>query len=57
MSSGAGRLAIPSYGFYSASKFALESLAEAYHYELAPQGIESSIVEPGAYQMAVSATS
>jgi len=57
MSSGAGRLVIPSYGFYCASKFALESLAEAYHYELAPQGIESSIVEPGAYQTAVSATS
>jgi NAD(P)-dependent dehydrogenase (short-subunit alcohol dehydrogenase family) len=53
ISSGAGRLVIPSFGFYCASKFALESLAEAYHYELAPQGIESCIVEPGAYQTAV----
>ena len=53
MSSGAGRLVIPSYGFYCASKFALESLAEAYHYELAPQRIESSIVQPGAYQTSV----
>lgn len=50
VSSGAGRLVIPSFGLYCASKFALESLAESYHYELAPQGIESSIVEPGAYQ-------
>jgi NAD(P)-dependent dehydrogenase (short-subunit alcohol dehydrogenase family) len=53
ISSGAGRLVIPSFGFYCASKFALESLAEAYHYELAPQGIESCIVQPGAYQTAV----
>lgn len=53
ISSGAGRLVIPSFGLYCASKFALESLAEAYHYELAPQGIESSIIEPGAYKTAV----
>jgi NAD(P)-dependent dehydrogenase (short-subunit alcohol dehydrogenase family) len=53
VSSGAGRLVIPTFSFYCASKFAMESLAEAYHYELAPQGIESSIVEPGAYQTAV----
>jgi NAD(P)-dependent dehydrogenase (short-subunit alcohol dehydrogenase family) len=53
VSSGAGRLVIPTFSFYCASKFAMESLAEAYHYELAPQGIESSIVEPGAYQTPV----
>ncbi len=53
ISSGAGRVVVPSFGLYCASKFALESLAEAYHYELAPQGIESSIVEPGAYQTPV----
>ncbi len=53
ISSGAGRLVIPSFGFYCASKFALEALAEAYHYELAAQGIESLIVEPGTYQTAV----
>ena len=50
ISSGAGRVVIPSFGLYCASKFALEALAETYHYELAPQGIESSIVQPGAYQ-------
>ena len=53
ISSGAGRIVIPSFGFYCASKFALEALAEAYHYELAGQGIESSIVQPGAYQTPV----
>jgi NAD(P)-dependent dehydrogenase (short-subunit alcohol dehydrogenase family) len=53
ISSGAGRLVLPSAGFYCASKFALEALAEAYHYELAAQGIESVIVEPGAYETPV----
>jgi NAD(P)-dependent dehydrogenase (short-subunit alcohol dehydrogenase family) len=53
ISSGAGRLVIPGFGFYCATKFALETLGEAYHYELAGQGIESSIVQPGAYQTAV----
>jgi NAD(P)-dependent dehydrogenase (short-subunit alcohol dehydrogenase family) len=53
ISSGAGRITFPSAGFYCASKFALEALAEAYSYELAAQGIESVIVEPGAYETPV----
>jgi NAD(P)-dependent dehydrogenase (short-subunit alcohol dehydrogenase family) len=53
ISSGAGRVVVPTFGFYCASKFALEALAESYHYELASQGIESVIVEPGAYQTPV----
>jgi NADP-dependent 3-hydroxy acid dehydrogenase YdfG len=53
VTSGAGRVVIPGFGFYCASKFAVEALAEAYHYELAGQGIESCIVQPGAYQTAV----
>jgi NAD(P)-dependent dehydrogenase (short-subunit alcohol dehydrogenase family) len=53
VSSGAGRVILPSAGFYCASKFALEALAEAYSYELASQGIESVIVEPGAYETPV----
>src|SRR5712672_3723855 len=53
ISSGAGRIILPSAGFYCASKFAMEALAEAYSYELAGQGIESVIVEPGAYETAV----
>src|SRR5712664_4075699 len=53
VSSGAGRVILPSAGFYCASKFALEALAEAYSYELAAQGIESVIVEPGQYETPV----
>lgn len=44
-----GRFAVPFNGLYSATKFALEGLTEAYHHELSPFGIEVSIVEPGAY--------
>ncbi len=49
VSSGAGRLVIPGMGLYCASKFAMEALAEAYRYELASQGIDSLVIEPGAY--------
>ncbi|MEL6593656.1 MAG: SDR family oxidoreductase [Bacteroidota bacterium] len=47
VSSCIGRLAFPFYGVYSASKWALEAMAEAYRTDLAPMGIESVIVEPG----------
>jgi NAD(P)-dependent dehydrogenase (short-subunit alcohol dehydrogenase family) len=53
ISSGAGRITGPSMGFYCASKFALEALAESYSYELASQGIESVIVQPGPYETPV----
>jgi NAD(P)-dependent dehydrogenase (short-subunit alcohol dehydrogenase family) len=49
ISSIVGRLVPPFSCPYAASKFALETLAESYHYELAPLGIESIIVEPGSY--------
>lgn len=49
VSSGAGRLVIPGMGLYCASKFAMEALAETYRYELASQGIDSVVLEPGAY--------
>jgi NAD(P)-dependent dehydrogenase (short-subunit alcohol dehydrogenase family) len=49
ISSGAGRLALPGLGVYCASKFALEALAEVYRYELASLGVDSVIIEPGAY--------
>src|SRR5712664_3578305 len=48
-----GGVVLPSAGFYCASKFALEALAEAYSYELAAQGIESVILEPGQYETPV----
>jgi NAD(P)-dependent dehydrogenase (short-subunit alcohol dehydrogenase family) len=53
ISSGAGRIVVPSMGFYCASKWALEALAEEYRYELAAQGIDSVIIQPGAYPTSV----
>ncbi|MEZ5773480.1 MAG: SDR family NAD(P)-dependent oxidoreductase [Hyphomicrobiaceae bacterium] len=43
-----GRIATPFYGTYSASKWALEAIAECYRTELSGFGIESCIIEPGA---------
>lgn len=42
-----GRVTTPFLGIYSASKYALESIAEGYRAELAGFGIESCIIEPG----------
>jgi NAD(P)-dependent dehydrogenase (short-subunit alcohol dehydrogenase family) len=47
VSSIGGVVAIPFQAFYSASKFALEGLAEAMAYELKPFGIAVTLVEPG----------
>jgi NAD(P)-dependent dehydrogenase (short-subunit alcohol dehydrogenase family) len=49
VTSGLGRIVLPTLGVYGASKFALEALAEAYRYELAALGIDSVIVQPGAF--------
>ena len=43
----AGRFGVPSEGAYSASKFALEGLAEVLSYEVKRFGVDVSIVEPG----------
>lgn len=44
-----GRIALPFYGAYQASKWALEALAENYRVELSGFGIENCIIEPGGY--------
>ena len=44
-----GRWVAPLGGIYSASKFALEALAESYRYDLSGLGIDSIIVEPGGF--------
>jgi NAD(P)-dependent dehydrogenase (short-subunit alcohol dehydrogenase family) len=49
VSSVAGRGAFPGFGVYNASKWGLEGLSEAMRYELAPLGIDVSIVEPGPF--------
>lgn len=49
VSSVVGRIIVPFGGIYTASKWALEALAETSAYELAPFGVEVAIVQPGAY--------
>jgi NAD(P)-dependent dehydrogenase (short-subunit alcohol dehydrogenase family) len=49
VSSIVGRLIIPFGGIYTASKWALEALAENSLYELAPFGVDVAIVQPGAF--------
>jgi len=55
VSSVLGRYIIPFLGIYTASKFALEALAECYRYELGPFGIESVLVQPGTYPTSIMA--
>ena len=47
MSSIGGQIAIPFQAFYSASKFALEGYGEALAYEVAPFGVQVTLVQPG----------
>jgi NAD(P)-dependent dehydrogenase (short-subunit alcohol dehydrogenase family) len=49
LSSVAGRFSAPGFGIYNASKFGVEGLSEAMRYELAPLGIDVTIVEPGPF--------
>lgn len=49
MSSLLGRITIPFYGPYNASKWAVEALAENYRAEVSAFGVETCIVEPGGY--------
>jgi NAD(P)-dependent dehydrogenase (short-subunit alcohol dehydrogenase family) len=49
ISSVLGRISMPFMGTYCASKFAAEAIAESYRSELVTLGIDSVIVEPGAF--------
>ncbi len=50
LSSSAGRLAIPFFGLYCASKWALEAYAESLHYEIEGLGISTTIIEPSGHE-------
>ncbi|MBA4153499.1 SDR family oxidoreductase [Flavobacterium sp.] len=50
LSSIAGRLAVPGFGIYHASKWAVEGLSESLRYELGPLGIDVAIVQPGPFE-------
>ncbi|MFJ5840492.1 SDR family NAD(P)-dependent oxidoreductase [Streptomyces shenzhenensis] len=47
VSSIGGRLTFPFQGAYQASKFAVEALSDVLRFEVAPFGIQVSVVEPG----------
>ena len=49
-SSGAGIAGTAGYGYYNATKFAVEGLSEALALELAPLGLHVIIVEPGPFR-------
>jgi NAD(P)-dependent dehydrogenase (short-subunit alcohol dehydrogenase family) len=49
LSSGLGRIVIPQLGTYAASKWAVEAMCESLRYELKAIGLDSTIVQPGAF--------
>ncbi|MBF6059937.1 SDR family oxidoreductase [Nocardia terpenica] len=48
ITSGLGTVAFPHFGAYAAAQFAKEALSDALRRELAPSGVEVSVVAPGA---------
>ncbi|MBB3600429.1 NAD(P)-dependent dehydrogenase (short-subunit alcohol dehydrogenase family) [Mycolicibacterium sp. BK556] len=50
VSSVAGLIAAPGFGYYSATKFAVEAVTDALRDEVAAQGISVLAVEPGAFR-------
>ncbi len=44
-----GRLTLPFYGLYGASKHAVEALTEGYRYELSQLGVDVVLVQPGPF--------
>lgn len=50
ISSIGGYRAAAGFGVYCSTKFAVEGLSEALHAELAPHGIDVSVIEPGYFR-------
>jgi len=44
-----GRITIPFFGLYGASKHAVEALTESYRYELSQLGVDVVLIQPGPY--------
>ena len=44
-----GRVTIPFFGLYGASKYAVEAMSDSYRYELSQLGIDVVLVQPSAY--------
>ena len=44
-----GRVTFPFFGFYGASKFAVEALTDSYRYELSQLGVDVVLVQPSSY--------
>jgi NAD(P)-dependent dehydrogenase (short-subunit alcohol dehydrogenase family) len=57
ISSVSGKVASPLSGFYAASKFAIEAVSEAMHFEMGHFGIRTIIIEPGYFQTSMSGSS
>ena len=49
VSSQLGRILLPNIGMYCATKFGVEAMFETLAYELAPFGVEVTIIQPGGY--------
>ena len=50
LSSIGGLIGSPGWGYYNATKFAVEGLSEALYGELAPMGVHVMLVEPGPFR-------
>jgi NAD(P)-dependent dehydrogenase (short-subunit alcohol dehydrogenase family) len=47
VSSTGGRIAMPAFGAYSATKFAVEAMSDALRREVAEQGVDVVVIQPG----------
>jgi len=50
LSSIGGLIGSPGWGYYNASKFAVEGLSQALHGEMTPLGVHVTVVEPGPFR-------
>src|ERR1700752_3164324 len=44
-----GRVTLPFFGLYGASKYAVEAMSDSYRYELSQLGVDVVLVQPSAY--------